>query len=84
MSGDRGHPRAIRLLPFAAAAVRSGYGLAPLDPQDGGSEVITAQGVFFVFMPRSLTCGLFSLWCGVWSPRGPQGAACTGLFDVGL
>lgn len=26
-------------------------------------------------MPRSLTCGLFSLWCGVWSPRGPQGAA---------
>jgi hypothetical protein len=31
--------------------------------------------VFFVFMPRSLTCGLFSLWCGVWSPRGPQGAA---------
>ena len=40
----------------------------PLDPQDGGSEVITGQGVFFVFMPRSLTCGLFSLWWGVWSP----------------
>jgi len=24
------------------------------------------------WMPRSLTCGLFSMWHSVWSPDGPQ------------
>ena len=31
----------------------------PLDPRDVESGVIAAQGVFFVWASRSLTCGLF-------------------------
>jgi len=45
---------------------------ATLDPQNGGLEVIPAQGVIFVRALCSPTCALFSMWHGVWSPDGPR------------
>jgi hypothetical protein len=50
----------------------AGFEPATLDPQDGGLGVTAAQGVFFVRVNCSPTCGLFSVSHAVWSPDGPQ------------
>jgi hypothetical protein len=54
----------------------------PLDPQDVGSGVIPAQSAFSVRALCSLTCGLFSVWHGVWSPDGPRGCRYVRVVDA--